>query len=512
MKPFLLRWGLMAAVYSAPYALVMAAGWWWLYEQGWLLAWAGTAAVMMVAGQWLFRRVNQENAARSPSGLKASPDWAPASEPAWQKIEALSARVRQEDWPLEDTARWQALLREVLDTVARQYHPESADPLLELPVTHVAYIVEKVAHDLREATEERLFGSHILTINDWRKLTGAATDSHGLYAKFYPVYRALRLALNPLTGLLREVSDRIGTTMLGSVLLDTRGFVLDFVVRKAGYYSIELYSGHFLLDESYVTSRSSGDAARAAGQATSLAGEPLRILLIGQVNAGKSSAINALFGDVKTAVDVLPTTREVTPFVFDRPGLGRALIFDTAGYGEVASTKRPFAELEDDLLNSDLVLLVCSALTAARQADREVLDELRQRWQREPNRLPPPVIVFLSHVDMLRPFAEWNPPYDLAQPTGAKAQRIAEATAVVADELQVPPERVIPVCLLAERLYNVEEGLLPAIVECLPAGSRAKALRCLGAYRSEDYWRRLWRQAISAGNVLVRGATAALRR
>jgi predicted GTPase len=295
-------------------------------------------------------------------------------------------------------------------------------------------------------------------------------------------------------------------------VFDTKNFVLDFVIRKAGYYAIELYSGNLVLDESFVTRRSSSDAARAAGQAAVLDAEPLRILLIGQVNAGKSSAINALFGDVKTAVDVLPTTRDVTPFVFEREGLGQALIFDTAGYGEAASAKSPFAELEDELLNCDLVLLVCSALTAARQADRGVLEELRLRWQREPNRRPPPVIVILSHIDMLRPFAEWNPPYDLAEPTGAKAQRIAAATTVVAEELQVPPERVIPVCLLPERLYNVEEGLLPAIIECLPEGSRAKALRCLGAYRNEDYWRRLWRQAVSAGNVLVRGAAATIRR
>ncbi len=511
MKP-LLRYALVTTVLTAPYVLVLAAGWWWLYEKGYLIGWAAAAGVMLLAGKWLLRWAKQTNAARSPSGVQPSPNWAPSSEPAWKKVEELSARARQEDWPLDDPARWQALLSELLDTVAREYHPESANPLLELPVTHIAFIVERVAHDLSEAAGEKLPGSHILTVNDWRKLKDLAAHGHWLYSICYPVYRWARLGLNPLSGLLRELNERIVGNLVDSTTLDAKGLLLDFVVRKAGYYAIELYSGNLVLDESYVTRRSSSDAARAAGQTAVLDAEPLRILLIGQVNAGKSSAINALFGDVKTAVDVLPTTREVTPLVFEREGLGRALIFDTAGYGEAASTKSPFTELEGELLSCDLVLLVCSALTAARQVDRRVLEELRLRWQREPNRRPPPVIVLLSHIDMLRPFAEWNPPYNLAQPMGDKAQRIAAATTVVADELQVPSENVIPVCLLPERLYNVEEGLLPAIIECLPEGSRAKALRCLGAYRNEDYWRRLWRQAVGAGTVLVRGASAVIRR
>jgi uncharacterized protein len=512
MKPILRQYLLVTSVYAAPYLLVMAAGWWWLWQQGYLIAWGVAAALMMWIGWKLIDRLNRQNVARAPSHLQASPDWAPKSEPAWQTIEALSARARAEDWPLNDSARWQALLHEVLESVARQYHPESANPLLELPVTHIAFIIERVACDFREATAEKLPGSHILTVNDYLRLKGVAADSHGLYQYFYPVYRGLRLVLNPLTGLLREMSDQITGSMLGSAILDTRGFAIDFVVRRTGYYAIELYSGHMPIDESYVTRRSTADLARAGGQAAALNAEPLRILLIGQVNAGKSSAVNALFGDVKTAVDVLPTTREVTPYIFQRQGVGLALIFDTAGYGEAATSTSPFAALEDELLNCDLVLLVCSALTAARAPDRRVLAELAERWQREPQRRPPPVIALLTHVDMLRPRGEWNPPYNLAQPDCEKARQIAAVTSVVAEELDLPGERVIPACLLPEQMYNVEEGLVPALVEALPEGSRVKALRCLGAYRNEEYWRRLWRQTINAGNVLIRGASSVLRR
>jgi uncharacterized protein len=69
----------------------------------------------------------------------------------------------------------------------------------------------------------------------------------------------------------------------------------------------------------------------------------------------------------------------------------------------------------------------------------------------------------------------------------------------------------VPVCLLPERMYNVEEGLLPAVIENLPDAARAKALRCLSAYHDEEYWRRLWRQAAGAGNLIVRHAASLVR-
>ena len=70
--------------------------------------------------------------------------------------------------------------------------------------------------------------------------------------------------------------------------------------------------------------RSTSDSVEAAEQEAGRESEPLRVLLVGQVKAGKSSLVNAMFGDLKAAVDVLPTTRGVVPLVLDRDGLRRA--------------------------------------------------------------------------------------------------------------------------------------------------------------------------------------------
>jgi hypothetical protein len=73
-------------------------------------------------------------------------------------------------------------------------------------------------------------------------------------------------------------------------------------------------------------------------------------------------------------------------------------------------------------------------------------------------------------------------------------------------------EPVIPVCLKADQPYNVEEGLAPAILQAVSEAQRVKYLRCLREYHQEEYWQRLWQQAVHSGRVLVRLGAAAFRK
>ncbi len=67
---------------------------------------------------------------------------------------------------------------------------------------------------------------------------------------------------------------------------------------------------------------------RAAAKAQA---EPLRLLLGGQVNAGKSSLINALLNEIRAASDALPLTSEFTAYELKREGVPQALIIDSPG-------------------------------------------------------------------------------------------------------------------------------------------------------------------------------------
>ncbi|MEK6238631.1 MAG: GTPase domain-containing protein, partial [Planctomycetales bacterium] len=235
--------------------------------------------------------------------------------------------------------------------------------------------------------------------------------------------------------------------------------------------------------------------------------EPLRILLVGQVKTGKSSLLNALFGESKAAVDVVPMTRGADPYrMGHREGIPDALIHDTAGYEDADRPGDVLKEHLGQVMQSDLVLLVVSAKTAARKADRELLDALKEEFDKHPERDPPPLLVALTHVHQLRPFREWKPPYDLRDPQGSKAQNIAEAVETSAEELQLDPRQVVPVCLKTDQLYNVEEALVPAMMNQLDDARRAKYLRCLKEFKEEDYWNKLGEQAAGAGKFLFQGA------
>jgi hypothetical protein len=111
--------------------------------------------------------------------------------------------------------------------------------------------------------------------------------------------------------------------------------------------------------------------------------------------------------------------------------------------------------------------------------------------------------VVLTHIDQLRPRREWAPPYNIVSPDTAKAHAIRGAMQAVAAELRLPSELIVPVCLLPERLYNVEEALVPLLVQVLPDAKRVLLLRSLKLLRQQEEWEMLGRQARATGQLLL---------
>jgi predicted GTPase len=151
---------------------------------------------------------------------------------------------------------------------------------------------------------------------------------------------------------------------------------------------------------------------------------------------------------------------------------------------------------------ADLLLLVISAVNVAREPDRHLLSQLRDHFVTQPALRPPPVVVVLTHIDILRPRREWNPPYNIVSPDSTKAQAIHGALYAVSTDLHLPPELIQPVCLLPERLYNVEEALVPLLVAVLPEAKRTLLLRSLKTLRQQEAWELLGHQARAAGRFL----------
>lgn len=499
-------WSLISAVFALPYLILFVVGSIWLWERSLLWAW-GLAALACTLIAWpLTNWVRRASLAAADSSAGPSERWPPAAEPPWKAIDALAQRIQAEDPPLDQPQRWLEIFRETLSTVAREYHPRSSAPALEIPVPQALRVAELVAADLRKAFVENVPGAHIITLHDMRRLKRWAVIGRRLYF----LYRVLQFPINPVAAVLREARDFSTDKLAGASIEEIKRWALGFCVRRAGYYAIELYSGHLVLDErGFETYRSPETRRDLAQLATAEARpEPLRVLVAGQVKSGKSSLLNALFDAPRAAVDVVPCTQGVTPYLLERDAVPQAVILDTAGYADVDAAQKEIAQLRDESLACDLVIMVCSARSAARAADRRWLDGLRASLAAKPERTSPPVIVALSYIDQVRPLAEWSPPYDLAAPPGEKARNIRDAMQAVAADLACDVADVVPVCLRADRVYNVEEALLPALMQALPAALKAKFLRCLRSYHNEQFWRQLWTQAARSGRLLLRAGAS----
>ena len=489
-------------LWTLPVAALLPLGLWRLWETGTVLYWMAAMVACSALGYGLQYGLRRRDA-RLLAGAQTTPDpaWPPQSKTAWDAIEAMATAIQPADWPLSDGPRLADLGRAALDQVARIYHPQKAQPLLELTLPHGLLIIERACRDLRTEIAAQIPFSHRLTMGDllrayrWKSTASRLLD----------LYRAGRLVINPASALLGETWERLRGRAFDAAWADLHRWLLQEYVRKVGYYAIALYSGRLTLTTdappAAATPASRRDQARAADTAANQADEPLRILILGRANAGKSSLINALFGRLTAPTDVLPDpAMPVTPYRLERDGLTTALIFDSPG---IDTAGLPPKTLETLVADADLVLWVTAAHRPDRQGERTALDRIRALWNSKPDHHPPPLLIVVSHIDLLRPPREWQPPYDLINPQGTKAANIRAAVEAVAADLEVPTADAVPVCLAEGRVYNVADSLWAALLERQGPADRVRLLRCLDERKRSENWSLLRQQLAGAGRFLA---------
>jgi hypothetical protein len=489
-------------LWALPLAALLPLGLWWLWQNGAMPYWLAATLALSAAGYglqlWLRRR---DRRLLADAQTAPDPQWPPKSKAAWDAIEGMAEGIRPEDWPLSDGPRLVALARDALERVARIYHPDKEQPLLELTLPHGLLIAERACRDLRTEIVGQIPFSHRLTLGDLvRAYRWKATAE-----RLLDLYRAGRLVVNPVNAVLSEGWERLRGRAFDSALSDLHRWLLQELVRKVGYYAIETYSGRLTLTEGTPTAATPGssrDLAQAEVDLAARADEPLRILVLGRAHAGKSSLINALFGRLTAPADVLSdTAATVAPYRLEREGLTTALVFDTPG---VDTDGLPPKALDRLATVADLVLWVTAAHRPDRQVEREALDRIRALWSARPDRHPPPLLVAVSHIDLLRPPREWQPPYDLAHPVGPKAVNIRAAVGAAAEDLAVPVTDTIPVCLAEGRVYNVEDSLWVTLLDRQGAADKVRLLRCLDERKRAEDWPLLRHQLAGAGRFLAK--------
>jgi predicted GTPase len=462
MNRLKLRFALRVLAFGLPYAVLMVLGLFWLAEHKAFLPFV-VAASSLSALQWLVLRWIRSRPLGHQGTAPPSKSWPPAGENAWAEVDRLAAQTEANMPPFNDSDRWRRLFREVFDIVAKHFHPNSRQPALEVPITQAIKIVELVARDLRRHLQEQVPAADQIKIHHVYRVVEWGPAVTRISRRAWDLIRLGRIAWNPAGAIVAEAGSLAGGG-IADVGADLPAMAAGYCVRQTGRYAIDLYSGQLDLDDPGISAMS--------------AAKPLKIVVLGQAKAGKSSLINAIFGAVRAATDVLPCTDAITPYVLERDGLFKAVIYDTIGLGG-KDDKLAQGRLDGELQDCDLVIAVSSAATAAREPDRELLDEARMRLAARVDRALPPIVVAVSRIDLVRPINEWSPPYDYKNGESTKERNIRDATRAVADDLQIPLSRIVPVCLRHDAIYNVEEALLPTLIHAMPEAERAKLLRIL---------------------------------
>ncbi|MEZ5817373.1 MAG: GTPase domain-containing protein [Hyphomicrobiaceae bacterium] len=489
--------GVAAIVLGAglPLLVLVPFGWLWLWQHGYVLHWFAAALAVSLGAfamrAWLLRRLRKEMEAADLQAAAADLAGSPRESAARATVDRLARDVDPKR--ITDREALTALGLETIEAVARHMHPNVEHAVWSFTVPEALTLLERVSQRLRPLVVEnvplgdRLTVGQVMQLYQWRGLIDVANTA-------YDIWRIIRL-MNPLAAATQEIRERLSKTMYEGLREELAKRLAAAYVREVGRAAIDLYSGRLAVPTAETGVRGVATAETVDGTA------PLRLLLAGRAGSGKSSLVNALADEVQAATDALPQTRTFTAYEVQNEGMPPVLLVDTPGLTR-AEMIPPLAEKAAEC---DLIVWVAAADRPDRDLDRSALEAVRVHFSERLDRPAPPVVVVLTHVDRLRPFQEWSPPYDIADPAGPKARSIRDAVDAAGEHLARPVDRVVPVCLSPERgLYNIDL-VWAELVEALPAAKSAQLLRRIASAKRGMDWRRVLSQAAGAGR-LVAGA------
>lgn len=185
---------------------------------------------------------------------------------------------------------------------------------------------------------------------------------------------------------------------------------------------------------------------------------PARIAVVGRRGAGKSSLINAIFGENRAEVgDYKSQTGSGKWYLFENE-LGGIDILDTRGLGEshqpeeTAVTKDPVEEVKRSISAKcpDVILFLCKGKEAGARLDEDIqqLSQLKKEIN-ERHAYDVPIVGIVTQVDELAPVSASEPPFN-----HPKKQENIDATVEMLEEkigdIITTPVNVIPVSAYIE--------------------------------------------------------------
>lgn len=444
---------LLVLAVALPWLSLLSLGIVWLWQDDNFWKWVlGTLALALLALplSWLVRRrANAE--ARLALGDLAEPsrDWNVRERDAWADVMALADAATP--FAFTEIAPLMASAQSTVEAVARRFHPEAREGWAQFTMPEILLLAERLSRDVRREALRHIPGirtlrlGHLLWLHQQNERFGAVARTGWRVGN--PLWRLARAVLNPLRAAGQEASGAIVDRAASVLSHRLRAYATRMLILEVGRTAIDLYSGRLALSDPEIRAVQERDAAGGEAPAA-----PVRIVLAGQVNAGKSSLVNGLAQETRSAVGPVPTTSQAAEYLLELQGHPAVSLVDVPGLG---------GDTEPDLLawveRADLVLWVVSAVQPARSLDRHRLDEIRAWTGTQLSRRPPPILLALTHVDQLRPANEWTPPYDIVTGITPKTRAIRAAVDAVARALELSADAIVPVAMPPGRdPYNLD--------------------------------------------------------
>ncbi|MFA7665032.1 MAG: GTPase [Burkholderiaceae bacterium] len=485
-------WSLL--LFSLSVLVLTVAGSLWLIERGhgWIV---GLLIGLPLAIRGIELLYRWRPRATAPSGpgeglpqVPPNPEWSDREEQVYQSLlQDIRDRLRTPvDWPALQPIAW-----EILESAAQRLS-DGRRHALDFSLPEALLLADRILMRLRETLRTDIPYSDRISLRNllwlWahrdRLQAGARVARTG--------WRISRLARSPVAAIAQEIQNLLlsdaGETLRSLSVTQLQALVLEELARAA----IDLHAGHLRFSDAELLRIELGSEItdrRILAQPD----QALRLLIVGQISAGKSTLVNALLGESRAETDMAPTTPAPTRHDLLIDGTPFHLI-DTHG---IDGSDAVAIDLLAQMLDSDLIVWVIRANRPARAPDVDLLARFDAELTRRPGRRRPPLIVAVTGVDLL--LEGWPFPEDRI-PAG-ELERIASILSAIRQDMG--DESVVPVRAAAP-VWNID--LLAASI----SDATAEALmtqrnrRRIEGHEQQRGWRTQLRRSASGTASLAR--------